>query len=603
MNESAEPKKQRRSILEAWKAAYRMLDKSQRGKIHRWLMISLTGRSIQAFGVISVMPFVALISAPDLMYTHPTLSQMFYYSGTEDYQGFLTLVGACTIAFYLMTAGFTCFEVWYGARLSNDLGHSFSTRLFGIYMRQDYALHLKRNRATALDLITDEAESTMVGVLITGIEILSNIFMAFLITAMVMFVSVKAAITAAVVLGIAYTIIHFSFAEKVEKHGEEVYDFGIVLMNIVQEALAGIREIKTHHAEDNFRRQHSEISREIADHTTNHALLEFAPRQLLEATAFSGIVVFALVSMSLYPNPGEVMPMIALYGLAAYRLIPTLREVYSDMETINYAKFMVSRLEEEFAQDPPPPSEKALTLDLSQDPLVEFRGIGFTYPGESEAVLEDFNWQLNAHRRTALIGPSGAGKSTIIDLLTGLLRPSAGEIRIAGTVLDVDSMSSWQRHISYISQSIYLFDGTLAQNISMQDRPENIDLDRVVAAAAQAELASFIDTLEDGYDTVVGIGQKLLSGGQLRRLGIARALYRQPELLILDESLNELDSETQASILKTISALEDITVLVVSHDPRVLAYCDLKHEIAPLARLQDSRATNDDIEEPPAAAL
>ncbi len=573
--------RQRLTILSAWKAAYSLLDAGQRKQIHKWLAVSMTGRSIQAFGVISVMPFVALISAPDLINTHWLLSQAFEYSGAADYQGFLTIVGLMTISFYLLTAGFTCFEVWYGARLSNELGYSFSTRLFGIYIRQDYSLHLKKNRASSLDLITDEVESTMVGVLVTGVEILSNAFLALLMTSMIMLISFKAAVIAAVVLSVAYTLIHLSFAERVEEHGEEVYDLGIRLMNVVQEALAGIREIKTYHAEESFCRQHAELSREIADHSTGHALLEFAPRQMLEAVAFSGIVVFALVSMMIYPDPGQVMPMIALYGMAAYRLIPTLREIYADMETINYAKFMVVRLQEEFAREITEQQQGTEVLALDNDPLIEFTGIEYSYPGEARNVLQDFNWTLKKHTRTALIGPSGAGKSTVIDILTGLLQANSGELRIAGTLMNKSNMASWQKRISYISQSIYLFDGTLAQNIAMQDESSKIDMDRVSRACEQAELSAYVETLDEGYDTALGIGEKLLSGGQLRRLGIARALYREPELLILDESLNELDSETQSTILKTICALRDITVLMVTHDPRVLAYCEHKKELMP----------------------
>ncbi len=583
-------KRERITIYAAWKAAYALLDAEQRKQIHRWLGVSLMGRSIQAFGVISVMPFVALISAPDLINTHWLLAEAFAFSGAADYQGFLTIVGLMTISFYLLTAGFTCFEVWYGARLSNELGYSFSTRLFGIYIRQDYARHLKKNRASSLDLITDEVESTMVGVLVTGIEILSNAFMAFLMTSMIMLISFKAAVIAAVVLGVAYTIIHFSFAERVEKHGEEVYDLGIRLMNVVQEALAGIREIKTYHAEESFCRQHAELSREIANHSTNHALLEFAPRQLLEAVAFSGIVVFALVSMLIFPDPAQVMPMIALYGMAAYRLIPTLREMYADMETINYAKFMVVRLQEEFSIETHEVVQSLEHLPLEQDPLIEFSAIEYTYPGEAREVLKDFNWRVKKHTRTALIGPSGAGKSTVIDILTGLLQPSTGSLHIAGTEIDKSNMASWQKRISYISQSIYLFDGTLAQNIAMEDVDEKIDMDKVIRACEQAELIQYVDSLPEGYQTPLGIGEKLLSGGQLRRLGIARALYREPELLILDESLNELDSETQTNILKTICALKDITVLMVTHDPRVLAFCDHKKELAPVGNFGSNEA-------------
>lgn len=575
-------KKQPLSILAAWRSAYRLLNSVQKNQIIRWLGVSLTGRAIQAFSVISVMPFVALITTPELINTHEVLIRAFELSGAAGYKEFLTLVGLFTIGLYLLTASFTCFEVWYGARLSNELGHSFSTRLFSIYIRQDYARHLKTNQASALTLITEEAEETMVGVLITGIEILSNGFLALLITSMLMIVSIKAALISALVLGVAYTLIHCFFSKRIEKHGEEVHDLGVELMKTVQETLTGIRDIKTYRAEESFCHRHSTLSRKITDRSTAYALLEFAPRQLLEATVFSGIVTFALVSMLIYPDPGQVMPMIALYAMAAYRLIPTLREIHADMESINYTKFMVVRLQQEFALEQAKGQCSSPPLNLDKGPLVQFSNVGFTYPGESLPVLNNFHWEIKKHSRTALIGPSGAGKSTVIDILTGLLQASEGELHIAGTLMNKSNMPSWQKHISYISQSIYLFEGSLAQNIAMESDVKKIDLKRVKEACEQAELGTYVDSLEDGYNTALGTGQRLLSGGQLRRLGIARALYPKPELLILDESLNELDSKTQTSILETISTLTDITVLLVTHDPRVLAYCDNKKELSPV---------------------
>ena len=569
-----------KSVLQAWQDCYALLDRAQRKEVHGWLCVSLIGRVLIAFGVISIMPFVALISAPESIHTQPVLSRAYSWSGADSYQSFLFMVGLFTVAYYLVTAAFTCFEVWYGTRLSNRLGRDFASALFSKTLHQPYETHLSQSTAEQFDLITEQTEGTIVGVIVTGIEIFSNVVLACIVTVMLMVANFAAAMTSAIVLVLAYSLIHIAVAPSIATHGRRLHTMKVALLGLVREALAGIREIKTYHAETRYAERHAQLASANAELRTSHALLDFIPRQMLEAVVFIGIISFALFSMFYSPDPSRVLPLIALYALAAYRLIPTLREIYAGLETISFARHRVELLQAQHADMPELLPEVSSPLPLDGEPLLTLDNIRYAYPGEQAAVLDGISLQLPVGGVVALTGPSGTGKSTLIDILVGLLRPQDGEILVAGQVLQAHDIPRWQRHIAYISQRITLFDGTLAENIALQTGDTDIDEQRLRTVCEQAHLTTLINGLPDGLMTRFSPDGKQLSGGQLRRLGIARALYRQPRLLILDESLNELDTETQQGILDMLQAQTETTVLIVTHDPRVLASCEQRIELS-----------------------
>ena len=405
------------------------------------------------------------------------------------------------------------------------------------------------------------------------------VVLACIVTVMLMVANLTAALTSALVLVLAYSLIHLAVAPSISAHGQRLHGMKVALLALVRETLGGIREIKTYHAESRYAARHRQLATANADLRTSHALLDFIPRQMLEAVVFIGIIAFALLSMHYSADPAAVLPLIALYALAAYRLIPTLREIYAGLETISFARHRVGLLQAQHAAIQDEPAENTTPLELGGDTLLELRDISYTYPGEERTVLQDISLRLPVGSVVALTGPSGSGKSTLIDVLVGLLRPQQGEIRIAGNVLQAGDIPRWQQHIAYISQRITLFDGTLAQNIALRSDDTEIDSARLQLVCEQAHLTSFIHQLPDGLQTRFSPDGKQLSGGQLRRLGIARALYRQPRLLILDESLNELDSETQQGILELLRSGLAMTVLIVTHDPRVVASCDQQIEL------------------------
>lgn len=562
-------------VFRAWCSAYRLLDSSLKKNVRAWLVVSLFGRSIQILGVVSIMPFVALISVPDVIQHDGVMGWAYQFSGSENYQEFLLYVGIVTILVYLLTIGFTCFEVWYGTRLSSRIGVEFSTRLFGIYIYKDYPLFLKKNRAEALKLVTEEVEETLVGLLVTGIEIISNVSLALLITAVLMLASIEAAVGSALTLLLAYMLLGRYFSREIEFLGKRLYQLGVAKVATVQEMLGGIREIKVCETEQRYVTQYRRLSAEKAQHTNRYAIMEFLPRQFLEAVTFIGIVVFALLSMFAHESPESVLPTIALFGISAYRLIPTLREIYQNIETIVSSKHAINRLLSEFKYEVPSAQQQVNIEPIALgDPLLTFNDVSFRYPGADLMAIENVSFSIEQGGCTALTGSSGRGKSTVTDIIAGLLQPDSGIVAIGGVELCKPLTLRWRRQVSYISQDVYLFDGTIMENICMQaDVPISVS-NRVSEVCKIAQLDGYIGQLSQGYDTALGVGKKSLSGGQLKRLGLARALYRDPDLLILDETLNEIDSATQQSIMTALREVRGLTLLVISHDPRVLEFCD-----------------------------
>jgi len=270
------------------------------------------------------------------------------------------------------------------------------------------------------------------------------------------------------------------------------------------------------------------------------------------------------------------LPVLGALALGAQRLLPLLQQVYSGW-TISMgnrqALFdVLGLLDEPLAVAP----DLAQPLAMTPPQLIEFAGVGFRYTEETSWVLRDFSLSVPMGTRVGIVGKTGSGKSTVMDLLMGLIEPTEGEIKIDGRCLDEGSRRAWQRQIAHVPQAIYLSDASIAENIAFGADRDAIEMERVREAARRAELHDFIESLPEGYGTIVGERGVRLSGGQRQRIGIARALYKQASVIVFDEATSALDNQTEAAVMRSIFGLrEDLTVFIIAHRLSTVEGCDL----------------------------
>jgi ATP-binding cassette subfamily C protein len=334
------------------------------------------------------------------------------------------------------------------------------------------------------------------------------------------------------------------------------------------EMMGAIKEVKLLGVEDNFLRAYERPSALFTRVKAEAQFLSEAPRYVLEAVAFGGVVLIAVYFLAQGETPQHVIPALGLYALAGYRLMPSLQQIFFALMQLNFGRAILENIRNELTVGATPAlTEHALTIKLPLRESMELRDIDFGYVGSTRQSLQEITLTIPAKTTIGIIGPTGSGKTTLVDVILGLLQPDRGEILIDGAPLTIANLRAWQNSVGYVPQKIYLSDDTIARNIAFGIPPNEINMDAVERAARTAQIHNFVTKeLAKGYDTLVGERGVRLSGGQHQRIGVARALYHDPDVLVFDEATSALDTATETGLMDAIRRLAgQKTLIIVAH--------------------------------------
>jgi len=330
--------------------------------------------------------------------------------------------------------------------------------------------------------------------------------------------------------------------------------------------------------EDVFIQQFAELSKKVIDCYCSQFLIAQMPRYAFEATAFGGMMIIMIYMVVAKQDYQQIIPLVGLYALAAYRLMPALQQLFQDITTMRFSLSALDSIYEEFMQCAYKDRQPQTTIQpLPFSKSIEFHKLRFQYPKALKSVIEDFDMLIKANTTIGLVGGTGAGKTTIIDIFLGLLVPQQGSILVDGVKVDENNIRCWQRNLGYVPQHIYLCDDTVTRNIAFGMPDNEIDGQAVRAAARMANIHDFVEKeLPHGYETQVGERGIRLSGGQRQRIGIARALYHNPPVIVFDEATSALDGITEDTILEAIHCLaSQKTILIIAHRLSTVKECDI----------------------------
>jgi len=455
---------------------------------------------------------------------------------------------------------------WIATRRFADFEVRVGAQLLAAYLRAPWTDRLGRNSAEVVQMANTGVANvtsgfllpitTLPGLLVTSLGVLLVIVVAQPLTAL---------ITAVYLSGIAI-IQYYVLGGRTRQAARVARDSQMAAASLISGMVSALKEItlrdKAAQVETVVEKQRSLSARARA----NSNFLSAVPRFVFDSAVIGGFLLTGGVAF-LVGGPQEAIGAVALFGIAGFRLVPALTGFQSvitrTVTTAPYVDTVIADIEssreylkaqEVLGRAPLPPSPRALTLDR----------VSFTFPGSSVPAVHDLSMEIRLGTTVGIAGPSGAGKSTLVDLLLGLITPTAGEIRVDGARLD-DVLAAWRRHVGYVPQDVALFDGTIAQNIALV-WDDSYDLERVERAARRAQLWEVIGQRDGGVHSRVGERGMTLSGGQRQRLGIARALYTDPLVLVLDEATSALDTKTESDVTHAIQELHgEVTVIAVAH--------------------------------------
>ncbi|MFC2085930.1 ABC transporter ATP-binding protein [Bacteroidota bacterium] len=547
---------------------------------HLWLMTGLlfVKAILQVIGIVSILPFMALVANPNLVHTNKWINKFYVFGGFSDEHSALVAAGIAMLIYMALSNAFVAFVGWVQIKFTSGISHRMGVRMARSYIGEPYEFFLTRSAINLLKRVVQEVAVFVRQILIPALEVVSKGLVSIIIFLMLVLVDAQLAGTVFLVLGGSYVMIYLFKQNLLRSLGEERLDQNRERFKSVSDLMSGIKEIQLYNARAYFFERFTNSSAHLASIVPRIHLVTTAPRYLVETLAYGGILIVTLYLLEYAGSIEDLIPVLSLYAVAGYRLIPSLQSTFEAIAVIRHSWPVVDELILDYNRPISPVGlgQRKPVKKLPFEDTISFRNVSFTYGSEQVPALKPMNFDLKCGSNIAFVGRTGSGKTTLVDVLTGLLLPSSGEILIDGTVLDATTKVNWQQQIGYVTQELFLFDDTVMRNIAFGVPDDKIDEDRVIEAARIAQAHDFIvDSLPKGYNTVVGDRAVRLSGGQRVRLGLARALYRKPSVLVLDEATSALDGITERAIIEElVESPAEFTLILIAHRMSSVRSCD-----------------------------
>lgn len=584
MNSAKDPQQDSsRSVLGLYQGIYSLLDSHERRRAALVFGLLVVVAFVDALGVASIMPFIAVLANPKVVETNKYLAMVYSGLGFPSRDGFLLFLGIFFFVVLLASLSLRAVGTWAQLRFSHNRNATWSARLIGGYLRQPYEWFLNRHSADLATSVLAEVNQVVSGALLPAMRAIAHILVAVFLLALLIAADPFLAVAVGVLLGGGYLLISMAFRRRLRRIGEERRKANKRRFHIVQEAFGGVKDVKIGGLEEAIVRRFSQPAQIFASRQISSGLISQLPSFAMQGLLFGGILLVLLYLMTTWGGFQQALPVAALYAFAGYRLMPAVQGAYGDISTLRFTEPVLELLCEDFQtlQTTPSPAEEKTSGDGPR-PLIrlkrqlELQAVSYTYPGADSAALRALSMTVPAHGKVGLVGSTGSGKTTTVDLILGLLRPQEGAIAVDGVEVTDRLVREWQRSVGYVPQQIFLSDDTVSGNIAFGLRAKEIDMAAVEKAARVAKLHDFVvDELPQGYDTHVGERGVRLSGGQRQRIGIARALYRDPDVLVFDEATSALDNLTETAVME---ALQDLggkkTMILIAHRLSTVRDCD-----------------------------
>lgn len=559
--------------------AYGFLTTTERRQGGAVLLFALGTAFLEVLGVASILPFLSVLTNPGLIQSNSWLNAAYVWIGSPGERQFLFVLGALVLGIILTTQAFAAYAQWAELKFLRDLDHGFSVRLMGEYLRRPYRFFLDQNSADLNRRVLQEVREIVRGIIQPSIQLISKGLIVVGIAAFLFWIEPAVTLLLVGLAAGAYSLIHFKIHSRVRRHGANRNEANQARYVTASEGFNGIKDIKILGRESYFLERYSKPSYQFLDADARARMYSHLPAFLMRAVAFGGIMAAVLFMMMVGMSVSQIVPLAGAFAFAGYRLIPSVHTVVGAITQFRYYEDLL----EEVGQDLPPADSSHTSRPQSLEPFefhkqIQLDCLSFRYERDGKLILDNLQVQIAKDSSVAFVGSTGAGKTTLIDVILGLLSPTEGEIRIDGQPLTERDMQRWQRNIGYVPQEIYLSDAPIRNNIAYGLPDEEIEEQAVRRAAKIAHIDEFISTLPDGYDTVVGERGVRLSGGQKQRIGIARALYHDPQVLVMDEATSDIDSITEARIGDALDELSGTkTMVIVAHRLSTIRHCDAVH--------------------------
>ncbi|HHT9158373.1 MAG TPA: ABC transporter ATP-binding protein [Candidatus Brocadiaceae bacterium] len=553
-------------------------DKEFYHKMIIMLVMVIIAAAFETIGIGLIVPYIQLLGDPQRINEIQWLALIYKKTGFENNTSFLILLSVVLIGFYIIKNSYLLLMYFLQFHFCYEKKISLSSNIFRSYLSRPYSFHLQRNTSELLRNVTLSVDNAIDNGLLIVIGVIAEMLVALCIFILLIVLQPLPVLLGIFLVGLPAIIVYKFIRHKATRWGREMQYHTSKMMQWVNQGLGAIKEIMIAGRQDFFDRAFYKSRQAQINPMRLHAISNKLPLYFIETVVVTGILLITVIVINRQYSMENILSMLALFAVAAFRLIPSISRIIGGLGSLRFGMAAIDEIykgikdfrDQNLALEAPQIKdnfrfEKHFTLD---------RGC-YHYPDSEKMVLKDITFTINRGQSVAIAGSSGAGKTTLIDVILGLLLLTSGKMMVDGKNIS-GNLHSWQRKIGYVPQEIYLLDDTVRRNIAFGIEDKDIDEMRIKDAISMAQLEEVIAELPEGFDTVIGERGVRLSGGQRQRIGVSRALYNNPEILILDEATSAIDNESEAKITLSIKNLSgQKTIIIIAHRMTLVKECDV----------------------------
>ena len=562
--------------MKTYQKIKKLISQKEKSKAIVLFFLLLIGMVFEIMGIGVLLPILTAVLNPEILFENKIIKDVFYFFDIIEPDQIDSAALITLLFVYTIKSAYLLYLSHYQNRFISRLSAELSNRLFKNYLFQSYTFHLKRNSSELIKNFQVEI-TYFTNFLISTILLITEVTLALSVVLTLFLIEPLGTLVVLIFFGVASLLFYNFTKKKISNWGSVREQIDSNISKVVLEGFSGIKEVILAGRQSYFFSQIEENNSIKASISTKNLTLRQVPRYYLELLSVFSLIGFIFIMVIQNRNIENVIVTLGVFVAATFRILPSINRILSSLQNIKFYKTSIDLLYTEF-KSTNSMMESYLIDEINQitpSEKISLNNLCLTFKETKKEILKNVNLDIKVGSTIGIIGSSGAGKSTLINILVGLLKPDLGGVFVDNFAIQQNNLRKWQNSIGYVSQDVYLTDDSIVSNIAFGIEKEKIDFDLIEKVLDQAQLTDLIQSLPNGYNTEVGERGVQLSGGQQQRIGIARALYKKPEVLVLDEATSALDTRTEHEIMSSVDLLKGKkTIIIVTHRMITLKNCD-----------------------------
>ena len=567
-------------MFDSLKKVYKLLPRSDKYKFLFLFFMMIIASFIELLGIGIIPAFIITIADSDVVFSYPYVGDLLHLIGIQTSKQLITFSAILLMVIYFIKNAYLILYNYVKVKFVKKRLVILQNRLFKAYLTAPYTYYINQNSAILLRNVTSEVNKVITGTLLPLLEIILSTMMGLFIIGSLLYLEPLITVVAIVVmLGGGLFFLNIT-RDKIKDAGRQDRRARASMNKVVLQALGAFKDTRVLKREKMFLDQYDKFAFQSVRANIYKSVVGAFPKSIIELLLVLGILSITLIMVWEGREFSVIMPILVLFGVAGVKMMPifiTVIKVSNDLRYNAASVEVVYRdlkyLEKEYFEFKKDLLDDTKRLELNHE--ITLKNVSFHYPGTNEVVVDNVSLTIPKGSAIAFVGSSGAGKTTIVDIILGLLEPGSGSVEVDGVNIQ-DNIHGWMENIGYIPQSIYLLDDKIFKNIAFGIPVDELDDFKLNAAIDAAQLKELVEKIPGGINSKIGEKGIRLSGGQQQRIGIARALYNNPQVLIMDEATSALDNLTEKVVIESIERLRgDRTIIMIAHRLTTVQNCDM----------------------------